>query len=97
MKEDALNIELDSMLYINGHLAYQTGLYFSVIDSIIQDYAEARKYLEHNLHMISEAGNSFKNIILHNLKYCNQMKTIEWGKTERTYSQYSFILDPRIW
>lgn len=97
MKEEALNAELDSMLYISGRLAYQTRMYFSVLDTIIQDFTEVNKYLERNLHMVSEAGSSFTDIILHNLKYYKQIKAVEWGTAEGYYSPYTFILDPRIW
>ena len=97
MKEEALSIELDSMLYISGRLAYQTGMYFSALDTIIQDFVEAKKYLERNLDMVSEAGGSFTNIALHNLKYYKQIQNIEWGNMEGGYSPHSFILDPRIW
>lgn len=97
MKEEALNAELDSMLYISGRLAYQTGMYFAVLDTIVQDFAATKRYLERNLHMVSQAGNSFKNITLHNLKYYKNTKTIEWKNKENCYSPHSFILDPRIW
>ena len=97
MKEEALSIELDSMLYISGRLAYQTGMYFSALDTIIQDFVEAKKYLERNLNMVSKAGGSFTNIALHNLRYYKQIQNIEWGNMEGGYSPHSFILDPRIW
>lgn len=97
MKEEALNAELDSMLYISGRLAYQTGMYFSVLDAITQDFTEAKKYLERNLHMVSEVGNSFINITLHNLKYYKQIKAVEWSTSEGCYPPHTFILDPRIW
>ena len=96
MKEEALNIQLDSMLYVKGRLAYQTGIYFAVLDSIIGEFEEAQKYLERNLHMVVEVGASYTNIVLHNLKYFKRIKTIEWGITDY-YLPYSFILDPRIW
>lgn len=97
MKEEALNAELDSMLYINGRLAYQTKMYFSVLDVIVQDFDEAKKYLEQILHMVAEAGDSFKNIIFHNLEYYKEIKTIEWKNKENSCSPFSFVLDPRIW
>lgn len=97
MKEEALTAELDSMLYISGRLAYQTGMYFSVLATITQDFTEADKYLNQNLHMISEAGTSFKKIILHNLEHFKQIKDVEWGTADGCYSAHTFILDPRIW
>lgn len=97
MKEEALNAELDSMLYISGRLAYQTRTYFSVLDTIIQDFAAAKRYLERNLNIVSQAGDSFKNITLHNIKHYKKIKAIEWKNNEDCYSPHSFILDPRIW
>jgi hypothetical protein len=96
-KEEALTAELDSMLYINGRLAYQTRMYFSVLATIIKNFAEASEYLDQNLRVTSEAGASFKKIITHNLKNLKQIEHIEWGTANGCYSTHTFILDPRIW
>ena len=96
-KEEALTAELDSMLYINGRLAYQTRMYFSVLATIIKNFAEASEYLDQNLRVTSEDGASFKKIITHNLKNLKQIEHIEWGTANGCYSTHTFILDPRIW
>lgn len=47
--------------------------------------------------MVSQAGASFKNITLHNLKYYKDAKKVEWNSKENYSSLHSFVLDTRIW
>ena len=48
MKEQALTAELDTMLYINGRLAYQVRNYFAALDIMTGNYTSAQYYLNQN-------------------------------------------------
>lgn len=97
MREQALSAELDTMLYVNGRLAYQIRNYFSALDIIAGDYDSAQSYLNQNLTMIKEAGDSYKNITKHNLEHLQEITTINWGFIEDIQNPTTYLIDPRIW
>ena len=97
MKEQALTAELDTMLYINGRLAYQVRNYFAALDIMTGNYTSAQYYLNQNLKMIKDAGDSYKNITKHNLEHVQKLNTIMWGTSENNQNTTAFLVDPRIW
>ena len=97
MREQALSAELDTMLYVNGRLAYQIRNYFSALDIMAGDYDSAQSYLNQNLTMIKEAGDSYKNITKHNLEHLQEITTINWGFIEDIQNPTTYLIDPRIW
>ena len=97
MKEQALTAELDTMLYVNGRLAYQVRNYFAALDIMTENYTSAQYYLNQNLKMIKDAGDSYKNITKHNLEHVQKLNTIMWGTSENNQNTTAFLVDPRIW
>lgn len=97
MKEQALLAELDTMVYLNGRLAYQVRDYFAALDIVAKDYDSAKNYLHQNLDMIKDAGDSYKKIIRHNLTHIYEINTISWGLEENFQNTNSYLVDPRIW
>lgn len=97
MKEQALTAELDTMLYVNGRLAYQIRNYFAALDIMTGNYTSAQCYLNQNLKMIKDAGVSYKNITKHNLEHMQEFNTIKWGLIENNQNTTAYLVDPRIW
>lgn len=97
MKEQALTAELDAMLYVNGRLAYQVRNYFAALDIMTGNYTSAQYYLNKNLKMINDAGDSYKNITKHNLEHMQKLNTIMWGTLENNQNTTAYLVDPRIW
>lgn len=97
MREQALSAELDTMLYVNGRLAYQIRNYFSALDIMAGNYSSAQSYLNQNLTMIKDAGDSYKNITKHNLEHLQEITTINWGFIENIQNTTAYLIDPRIW
>lgn len=97
MKEQALSAELDTMLYVKGRLAYQIRNYFAALDIMTGNHTSAQSYLNQNLKMIKDAGNSYKNITKHNLEHIQEIDTIKWGFVENIQNATAYLVDPRIW
>ena len=97
MKEEALKTELNTMLYINGRLAYQIRSYFAALEILMGNASNALYYLKQNLKMAKDAGKSYKNIILHNMAHIEEIRTIKWGYHEHVGNINAYLVDPRIW
>lgn len=97
MKEEAMLAELNTMLYINGRLAYQVRSYFAALEIMVGNYSDGLYYLNQNLKMINEAGKSYKNLVLHNIAHIEEIRTIKWGYHEPAENINAYLVDPRIW
>lgn len=97
MKEEALEAELDTMVYVNGRLGYQVRGYFAALEILLGNYSTASVYLKQNLKMVKDAGESYKKLTIHNIQHMEEISSIVWGydSVERTSNVY--LADPRIW
>jgi len=97
MREQALTAELDTMLYVSGRLAYQIRNYFAALDILTGNHTSAQFYLNQNLKMLEDSGDSYKNITKHNLEHMQEISTIKWGLEKNIQNTTAYLVDPRIW
>lgn len=97
MKEEALKAELDTMVYISGRLGYQVRQYFAALEILLGNYSTASDYLNQNLKVAKEAGESYKKIIIHNIQHMEQITSITWGYDSCKATSNVYLADPRIW
>lgn len=97
MKEEALKVQLDTMVYDNGHLSFHIRTYLAALEALSGNCATASFYLNQNLLQIDQTGYSYKKIVQHNVENIYNIRKLEWALAEQKKDNDTFLVDIRIW
>ncbi len=96
-KDNALSVEIDTMVYTNGRLAYQIRMYLAALEIFLGNYNTALSFLEENLSLIQHTGDSYKQLTIHNITNVNNIKSLAWAFEDSDKPNDTYLLDPRMW
>lgn len=77
-------------LYLYNYLI----AYFYIVQC---DYEKAKTCIKDNIGYVTEAGNTYKIPLEHNLTNLENIQNVEWYLEKSVYSEKIYLLDSRFW
>lgn len=94
---EIFSAQLEIHIIAQGRTAYLLNNLLAILHIIKKDINTAAEILQHNMKLIHNCGEKYRQIIEHNCSHLNDIRKINWYFYNDTMHDDTYYLDLRIW